>query len=336
MVMCVWHAMSSFRFGFLSVLTVLSVTVFGQHHPLVDDFLSTRELDPIPDCIQELTKNSSPLVADHLDLDSSVYSRHSSLLILVESNADRRSWREAVRSSWKTYIQPSTGQAALVFVVPCKQLNLDEMRSLEEESATNRDMVLFFKVAPTMVGSGRLVHYLISIQRIIRYQFILRTHDHFFVQVPKLLNVLEELTDEALYMGYFRGNKTPDREQNWFLCPTLVPHADAGGYIISVTVVNRIVKQFQYLNYYNDDSVSISLWLSSHKDIHYKHSTQFNTGANRGCQNNFIVTPMTSEVHMAATHNRLQNEGNLCMNEFVLEKTYLYDWSALPMNCCKV
>ena len=322
---------------FSAALAVFLVRIVGGHQPLVDKFLSTRELDPIPECIQELMKSSSPLVADHLD--SSVYSRHNSLLILVESNAGRKSWREAIRSSWKTYTELSTGQVALVFAVPCKQLNSDEMRSLKEESATNRDMLLYLSVAPTMAGSGRLVHYLVSIQRVFKYQFILRTQDHFFVRVSKLLNALEKLTDKALYMGYFRGNKSPASEQNWFICPSLVPHADAGGYVISITVVNRILQQFQYLNYYSDDSVSISLWLSSHKDILYEHNTQFNTALsekNRGCQNNFIITPMTSEIQMTNTHKRLQNDGNLCTEELVLEKTHLYDWSGLPINCCHV
>ena len=286
-------------------------------HQSFDKFTSTRELDPIPECIKVLVNNSSP-EAPNIMLHHLNGGYNPSLLILVESTVDKRSWRDAVRNSWKMYTQAthSSQSVKLLFAVPCKQLGSQERHVLTEESVKHRDMALFFEVASTMAGSGRLIHYLMVLRDVVSYRFLLRTYDSYYIQVPALLKELVQFTDKAIYMGYFMHNKSPNNEQNWYLCPTLVPHADSNSYVLSQTVVLRLLKQYEYLSYYNDDSVSVSLWLSSHKDVLFQHNTKFNTvlfGDKQACRNKFILSPMSSEQDMMAVHDNVINHGNLCV-----------------------
>ena len=312
-------------------------------HPSAEIFTSARELDPIPGCIQELidsSHSSSLLTESSLHHLNTEHSQHRLLLFLVESTPERWRWRETIRQTWKKYTVNqlhADRQITLVFAVPCKQCSSEDVHTLTQESIKNGDIALFFTVAPATAGSGRLVQYLLFFQQLFGYHFLLRTYDYFYINVPDLLTELTQYKHKHLYMGYFRGSKSPYKEEKWYLCPSLVPHADRGAYILSGTTVSRLIKQYQYLNYYEDDSVSIALWLSPHKDVLFKHEQKFNSGVkgtSRGCRNGFILSPMASEQEMSTTHQRLASGGRLCIEEFDTERTYKYNWSALPTNCC--
>ena len=56
-------------------------------------------------------------------------------------------------------------------------------------------------------------------------------------------------------------------EHNWFLCDHYLPFAIGGGYIISANPIHKITITSDYLQLYNSEDISVSVWLSAYKII---------------------------------------------------------------------
>ena len=303
-----------------------------QHHPNPLKFTRVKRHDPLPNCIKELKyrgNNINDFIIYHFIFNSDVLE----LLVMVESLPQSFTWRQSIRSTWKI----SQTDVSIVFVIPT--LGANNMDSLIEESKTYKDIILFKLVGTFDLGSGKLIHYLHWCHILYKYHYLLRTHDNFYIRVNAILKKLHVLSgQQELYMGYFRGNRNINtNDTHWFLCPSLVPHADIGAYILSQELISRFLKQFWYLNYYNSEGASVGLWVSPFKDVTLEHDINFDSGIkgySRGCRNSFLVTPTINEDDMKERYNRLNSDNSFCQWEFDREKSYQYDWSNLPSQCC--
>ena len=65
-------------------------------------------------------------------------------------------------------------------------------------------------------------------------------------------------------------------EHNWFLCDHYLPIAIGGGYIISANPIHKITITSDYLQLYNSEDISVSVWLSAYK-IERKDGEHFRT-----------------------------------------------------------
>ena len=67
-------------------------------------------------------------------------------------------------------------------------------------------------------------------------------------------------------------------EHNWFLCDhyLYLPFAIGGGYIISANPIHKITITSDYLQLYNSEDISVSVWLSAYK-IERKDGEHFRT-----------------------------------------------------------
>ena len=113
-----------------------------------------------------------------------------------------------------------------------------------------------------------------------------------------------------------------------------MPHTDSNSHVLSQTVVLCLLKQYKYLSCYNDDSVSVFFWLSSHKDVLFQHNTRFNTvlfGFKQAYRNKLILSLMSSEQETIAVPDKMIAERlsarhvivKYCV-EFVCLYVYIY------------
>ena len=65
-------------------------------------------------------------------------------------------------------------------------------------------------------------------------------------------------------------------ERDWFLCDHYLPFAIGGGYIISANPIHKITITSDYLQLYNSEDISVSVWLSAYK-IERKDGEHFRT-----------------------------------------------------------
>ena len=106
-----------------------------------------------------------------------------------------------------------------------------------------------------------------------------------------------------------------------------MPHTDSNSHVLSQTVVLCLLKQYKYLSCYNDDSVSVFFWLSSHKDVLFQHNTRFNTvlfGFKQAYRNKLILSLMFSEQETIAVPDIVINHGNLCAHINLIYMSYDY------------
>lgn len=82
------------------------------------------------------------------------------------------------------------------------------------------------------------------------------------------------------------------------------------------------------------EDVSVGSWLAP-LNITYLHDDRFDTEyMSRGCNNSFLITHKKSPEKMKILYKMLVSTGKLCEREFVVRKSYEYDWKVLPTKCC--
>ncbi|XP_030765437.1 beta-1,3-galactosyltransferase 6 [Sitophilus oryzae] len=159
------------------------------------------------------------------------------------------------------------------------------------------------------------------------------------IQSNEKINTVN-IENMSIYWGYFHGNARIKRngkwqESEWILCDNYVPYALGGGYILSRNLVSYIGKNVNYLRTFKSEDVSVGLWLSAINNIIRVHDIRFDTEwTSRGCKNYYLVTHHISPTETKFMFESLVNNKQLCVREVEKRKYYLYNWSALPSECC--
>ena len=127
----------------------------------------------------------------------------------------------------------------------------------------------------------------------------------------------------ALYWGFFEGNRSAKQhwrgkhtEPDWFLCNEFIRFAHSGGYIISHSVAQRLVRLADYLQLYLNEDISLATWLAPFGDMTWKHDVRFDTdsGQSRSCQNTFLIFHVSDHSDMVRHWQRLIESGLVCHN----------------------
>ncbi len=301
-----------------------------QVHPNPKRFTRTRKADPIPHSIVLLKTDTN--IDKHVIHRTTTTNHQFDLLVMVESSPHSLPWRRTIRDTWGSILST---RVSLIFVIPSEKIG--NAPELLREMELHEDIILFKHVSAETKPSIRLIHYIYWCTTLYKYKYLLRTSNHFFLRVDGILNSLGsyESTD-FIYMGYFKGNiSIPKEDLNWLVCPTLVPHADEGGYLLSKPLIQRFLNQFYHLSYFHSEGGSLALWISPFKHIKLEHRVDFDSFKSRGCTNTLVTHAESSVDDMKDRFSQLSNGGQLCANEFVKEQSYIYNWSGLPSQCCK-
>lgn len=164
------------------------------------------------------------------------------------------------------------------------------------------------------------------------------------MRLPEIVNELQhtDLTSH-IYWGYFEGNRPAKKrwsgkraEPDWFLCNKFIRFAHSGGYIISQSLVHRLLMAADYLQLYQNEDIGLATWLAPFGDVTWKHDVRFDTdlGQSRGCLNSFLIFPANSCMDMMRRYERLTENGRVCRKEHSLVTPHSFDFFVLPSQCC--
>jgi len=265
--------------------------------------------------------------------------RSALLAILVLSSPENHDRRDAIRNTWLKYL--SNDDAFIYFVVGTR--GLSNFSALNHESAKYGDLIrLVDHEDAYQTLTGKVLLSFVWISKNLKFAFVFKVDDDTFARVDIILEELRHRsTRKPLYWGFFDGRaqiKKKGRwaEQKWVLCDRYLPHARGGGYILSASLVDYIVRSKDLLQQFNSEDVSIGAWLAP-LDIERLHDPRFDTEhVSRGCSDAYIVTHKQNVTAMFTKHDNLINMGRLCGlgGQFKKRNSYIYDWSVLPSSCC--
>ena len=119
------------------------------------------------------------------------------------------------------------------------------------------------------------------------------------------------------------------------MCDRYLPYALGGGYVVSADLVHKVSLMSDTLRLYNNEDTSLGVWLSPFK-AELRHDSRFDTEfKSRGCRNNYLISHKQTLQDMRKKHEHLNSKGALCEKEFLVRKSYEYNWNVEPSKCCE-
>ena len=267
---------------------------------------------------------------------------HYLLVIIILSSVDAkgRARRDIIRQTW---MKSGLGRSLLVkFSVGTLSLSPSDHENLLEEMATYHDLLLLPNLQEAYTNLTRKVlESFVWVDEHLHFSYLMKCDDDTFVILDTVLRELSERdSDKGFYWGFFDGRATPKRdgkwtEKEWFLCDHYLPYALGGGYVVSSDLVHKIAVNADGLEFYNNEDVSVGVWLSPFR-AERRHDVRFNTEyVSRGCRNEYIVSHKQSIDDMRSKHVMLQMKGVQCESEYQSRPSYEYNWNEVPSRCCE-
>ncbi|ESO09138.1 hypothetical protein HELRODRAFT_169080 [Helobdella robusta] len=261
------------------------------------------------------------------------------LIILILSSRKNVDRRNSIRSTWLKDKDNSKIKHLFAIGRSDNQEENELSSALLKEKNKYNDL-LFLNVSEDYHNlSEKLLKSLDQLFKLYSFKFLLKCDDDTFTVIEALLKELESEDEKKLYWGFFDGKanvKTKGKwmEHNWFLCDKYLPYARGGGYILSYDLVRFISTNKMYLQLYNNEDVSVGVWLSA-LNIKRKHDPRFDTEyKSRGCNNKYLITHKVSPEVMRDLHLNLKTTNRLCKYEFQKYRSYIYNWNYPPSQCC--
>ena len=330
---------------FVGVAILATVIVYNQsdqNHGAVTSLTSTREVKPVSKELTKVLDTPNSIIGTISHVPQPKISEKLSLLVLVRSLPDSLNFRKSIRDTW----MPQTGKdrVRVVFSIQAKGASSKELASLEEESRTHKDMVVFLESKAVPESEPLLFEWVWSM-RTFTFDYLLKVRDVMYVRLPLLMtDIVKSLKEKNsnTYLGYFEGNRDPKNsgkldEPDWFLCDQFIRYAHSGGYILSEKLIKRLLHQAKFLHPYNNEDVALGTWLSPFNDIDWIHEPRFDTetGKARGCMNDNLIFQTEDHADMVVKHHKLIQNGRHCEREHEDVQRYSYNFDTLPSQCCK-
>ena len=270
-------------------------------------------------------------------------SRHYLVFVVVLSSVKGRERRDAIRSTWKTYIDTDDELVLLTqFVIGTLGLLSADLDTLRQEQELNHDLILLPHLKESYSNlTLKVLESFIWADRNVKFSYLLKCDDDSFVMLHLIAEELSErVSTKSLYWGFFDGRASPKKigkyiEKDWFLCDRYLPYALGGGYIVSSDLVHKVALMSDKLRLYKNEDTSVGVWLSPY-EAERRHDTRFDTEfVSRGCRNNYLISHKQSVTDMRNKHNLFKTKGALCDREYITRFSYEYNWSEQPSKCCE-
>ena len=280
------------------------------------------------------------------------------VVALVLSSPTNHDRRHTIRSTWMQQ-RATVGHSATAgtssnnnkqqlrltsrFLLGTKDMDPNTLNTLQREQDMFQDILLIPQIADSYYQLSEKVLYGIRWTSGLEFDYLLKTDDDSYVRVPKLVKALRHRgCPRSLYWGYFMGFAKPLytgkwKEPDWFLCPNYLPYAMGGGYILSEDVVRVLGKLADRLKLYRNEDVNMATLLAPYRLWRW-HDLRFNVeSVSRGCSERYIITHKEKVKALLARHSRLMAtaNGSMCEREEELHAAYVYNWTALPTQCCQ-
>ncbi|KAL7026528.1 hypothetical protein ACKWTF_005062 [Chironomus riparius] len=243
-----------------------------------------------------------------------------------------------------------------LFVVGIKGLDKNVAKKIRAESKVYNDLLLLENLQDSYKNLTYKLLLALNKLNVVtpNFNYLLKCDDDTYVKLDYLaLDLIqydiklkeERRKDESvknlgLYWGFFNGRASVQKtgqwkEVNYDLCDRYLPYALGGGYVLSKNLVEYLASQYNVLNRYESEDISVGTWLAPFRHIHKRHDPRFDTTyIPRKCQDYHLVL-----------HKRTANDmkeiakGNLCFSEVSYESKrqpaeYFYNWFQSPSKCC--
>ena len=201
------------------------------------------------------------------------------LAVMVRpSGFDRR---ELIRKTWYRYFNNGRSLTHLRFFVGTRSLSQELLESLHREDAEHHDFVMLDQLVDTYENlTIKTMQTMKWTAQHVNFTYYLKCDDDSY---PLLNSIISELQKRKqtnrLYWGHFfvdlhvhKSGKNVDK--GWFLTKQYTPFAIGGAYILSGDLVHLIVGLEKCLHYYQNEDVSLGLWLAPY-NIERKHDYRF-------------------------------------------------------------
>ena len=151
-----------------------------------------------------------------------------------------------------------------------KAVLINEQRKLEEENELHND-ILFVPAVDTYRNIPlKLLSFYNWIQEEHSVDFVLKTDDDTFVDVQAIYSHLQEtplIISKKTWWGRFRHNWPVEAHGKWreekYASPVYPVFACGSGYIIGADIVNWISQNYQHLEVYQGEDISMGIWMAA-------------------------------------------------------------------------
>ena len=283
---------------------------------------------------------TSPLQRGHSSPEDG--SNHYLLVILVLSSIKTKERRETIRQTWMKGLGNKARKVLVRFSLGIEGLPWDEVENLRSENDVKGDLLLLENLQDSYYNlSRKVLESIVAVEKLYRFSYLLKCDDDSFVLVDDIVRELEQRSSKrSFYWGFFDGRAHVKRqgkwkESSWFLCDRYLPYALGGGYVLSQDLVQRVAGNSDGLALYNNEDVSVGVWLSPYS-AERRHDVRFNTEfVSRGCRNVYLVSHKQSVNDMVSKQLLLDETGKQCSKEYQTRLSYAYNWTVEPSKCCQ-
>ncbi len=265
------------------------------------------------------------------------------LVIIVLSSVRGQERRETIRRTWMKGYQDQDPPVLMRFTIGTLQQPTADLQDLMEEQSNHGDLIFLPDLKEDYTNlTLKVLQSFVWADKHLSFSYLMKCDDDTFIVMDTVLKELDgRLLGKSYYWGFFDGRATPKKtgkwteKGNWFLCDHYLPYALGGGYVLSADLVHRIASNADGLQLYNNEDVSVGVWLSPY-EAERRHDVRFNTEyVSRGCRNVYIVSHKQSVQDMLTKQRQLEINGVQCEREMQTRPSYEYNWGELPSKCCK-
>ena len=264
------------------------------------------------------------------------------LLVFVLSAPSANLRRMAIRGTWMHNFRSRHVLCTTKFLVGLFNLSEGTIASLQREQSLYQDLLLLedLKDSYANLSAKVLLGFEWSQVNKVDFDYLVKTDDDSFMRIEALSEALRQMDcPRRLYWGYFMGHAFPEAtgkwmERNWFKCPHYMPYAMGGGYVLSRTLIELLMKFTHRLTLYNNEDVTVGSWLAPYR-LERKHDLRFNVESlSHGCNNGYLITHKERVRSFYDKHMSLMKNRTLCSVEKEVRPAYVYNWTASPLDCC--
>ena len=263
------------------------------------------------------------------------------IVILILSSPGGVIRRNAIRGTWLHNYHSGLLKVTSRFLIGTNRLLKEKIGNLTVEQNQFGDLLLFPDLKDSYSNlSRKVLHGLEWAYKAETFDFLIKTDDDSYVQIDQVAKNLQQMNcNERLYWGFFMGSAYPAptgkwAEHKWFDCPHYLPYAMGGGYVISSHVVSMIMRFSHRLKLYNNEDVMVGSWLAPFNLVR-RHDIRFDVESlSHGCNNHYIITHKERVRSLYEKYTNLLKNGTICEVEKEIRPSYIYNWTAPPLECC--
>ena len=201
------------------------------------------------------------------------------LAVMVRpSGSDRR---DLIRKTWYHDFTNKQSLTQLRFFVGTYSLSKSLLEMLHREQASHGDIVMLDQLVDSYQNlTNKTVQTMKWTARHVNFTYYMKCDDDSYPLLNTIVSELQERRQTGrFYWGHFFVHfYVPTRGKNldkrWFLTNQYMPFAIGGAYILSGDLVHLIVGLEKCLQLYQNEDVSVGLWLASYQ-IERKHDYRF-------------------------------------------------------------